>query len=184
MQTAKRQVRFNYYDYTLLPEDKRYELIDGDLHMTPAPLTTHQQVLFNIAYELRVFITKQKLGQLLIAPTDVVLSEEDVVQPDILFIAQERLDILTEKNVRGAPDLVVEILSPATAERDLVIKKKLYEKFGVREYWIVDLGAKSIEVLQMTDEGFKTLRVYTQDTHLTSSLLKNFSLAVGDVFKN
>ena len=182
MQTAKRQVRFTYQDYLHIPGDKRYEIINGDLHMTPAPLITHQKVVANLVRALDRFIEEKKLGKLLFAPVDIVLSEEDVVQPDILFITQERLDILTDKNVRGAPDLVVEVLSPSTREWDREFKRKLYEKFGVREYWIVDLSAQSIEVLQMTDAGFKTTRVYTQGTHLASPLLKNFSLAIGDVF--
>lgn len=178
----RKQVRFTYQDYLHIPEDKRYEIINGDLHMTPAPLITHQKVSGNIYKALSHFVNNQKLGEVLYAPVDVVLSEEDVVQPDILFITQERLDILTDKNVRGAPDLVIEVLSPSTREWDREFKRKLYEKFGVREYWIVDLNAQSIEILQMTDEGFKTTRVYTQGAHLASPLLKNFSLAIGDVF--
>src|SRR3990167_9175925 len=123
---AKLNIKFNYSDYLSLPEDKRYELIEGDLHMTPAPLTIHQIISANLFFFLRQHVQENQSGLILNAPVDVVLSDEDVVQPDILFISDERKGILKRENVQGAPDLVIEILSSSTAHRDLHIKKKLY----------------------------------------------------------
>lgn len=182
MQALKRKVRFNWHDYQSLPAEKRYEIIDGDLHMVPAPLTTHQIISRNLADMLWEHISKRKLGELLYAPVDVIFSFEDIVQPDIVFISKERLDILKKENVQGAPDLVIEILSPSTQTTDKEIKLKLYEKYGIREYWIVDPEARSIEVRQLTDDGLKLIRAYPKGTHLKSPLLSELSLPVEEVF--
>lgn len=184
MATPARQskIKFNYHDYTLLPEDKRYELIEGDLHMTPAPVTAHQIISGRLHFRLMEHVQKKGLGIVLAAPTDIVLSEEDVVQPDILFISNERRGIIKPENIRGAPDLVIEILSPSTAERDLVIKKKLYARHAVREYWIVNPDEKTIEVMTWSEDGFKTVQVYPSGSTLRSPLLTGFSLATGEVF--
>src|SRR6266498_4123278 len=131
-------LRFTYEDYLLLPEDRRYEIIDGDLFMTPAPGTPHQRIVGNLYLRLRQHVDDSGLGEVLCAPCDVVLSPTDVVQPDILFVAAARLSIIGEKYISEAPDLVVEVLSPSTAERDQDLKMKLYARFAVREFWIAD----------------------------------------------
>lgn len=181
-QALRKKVRFTYQDYLQIPGEKRYEIIDGDLHMTPAPLTRHQKILGNIFRKLWDFVTERKLGEVLFAPVDVVLSQEDIVQPDILFISRDRLGILTEKNVQGPPDLLIEILSPSTKNWDQETKRKLYERYGVREYWIVDPDAQTIEILQMTDDGFKTYRVFSRGTHVRSPLLEGFTFLVEEIF--
>lgn len=180
--TVVRRVHFNYQDYLRIPDDKRCEIIDGELHMTPAPLTRHQKISGRIYEMLGHFVWERQLGEILYAPVDVVLSNEDIVQPDLLFIHKDRLAILTEKNVRGAPDLVIEILSPSNPEWDRENKRKLYEKYGVREYWIVDPDSQSIEILTLTDAGFQTVRVFTKGTHLRSPLLPELSLPIDPVF--
>lgn len=182
MQTARRNVIFTYEDYLHIPGDKRYELIGGDLSMVPAPLTSHQLVLFNLGILLRQHVAERDLGCCFIAPVDVLLSDIDVVQPDVLYIAKARQGIVTEKNIQGAPDLVMEILSPTSKSMDRDIKRKLYEKFGVREYWIVDPVARSVEIFHMTDEGFERLQVYTSGSHAKSRLLEGFSPAVDAIF--
>ncbi len=176
-------IKFNYYDYTLLPEDKRYELIEGDLFMTLSPITLHQLVSMRLEHALSDHVHKKKSGLILVAPIDVVLSDEDVVQPDILFISRERKGIVGEKNIQGAPDLVVEILSPTTADRDLVIKKKLYAKFAVKEYWICNPSAKTVEVMTWTDKGFKTVQVYPENGIVRSEILPDFSVPVSPLFE-
>ena len=105
--------RFTIQDYMATPEDKRYQLLDGELILAPAPTTRHQRIILELSVFLNEFIRERNLGMLFFAPTDVVLSDHDVVQPDIFFISSERANILTEANVQGAPDLVVEILSPS-----------------------------------------------------------------------
>lgn len=178
----KHQVKFTYYDYSLLPEEPRYELIDGDLLMTPSPTTIHQWISVKLEQALSKYIQRKKQGILLHAPMDVVLSNDDVVQPDIIYITNERKNIIKEENIRGAPDLLIEILSPSTAERDIVIKRRLYEKHRVREYWIVDPQNKMIEVIAWTPKGFKTIKVYPAGRRLKSQILPSFSLPLKNIF--
>nr|NIR48553.1 Uma2 family endonuclease [candidate division KSB1 bacterium]NIR69031.1 Uma2 family endonuclease [candidate division KSB1 bacterium]NIS24097.1 Uma2 family endonuclease [candidate division KSB1 bacterium]NIT71016.1 Uma2 family endonuclease [candidate division KSB1 bacterium]NIU24716.1 Uma2 family endonuclease [candidate division KSB1 bacterium] len=152
MQVKETSLRYNkktytYQDYLDLPEDgERYEVINGELVMVPAPDTNHQDVSGKIEFELRKFNEKIHAGKIFDAPIDVVLSEENIHQPDILFIANENSQIITDKNISGAPDLIIEILSPSTAYYDLVEKKDNYEKFGVKEYWIVDPKKRRVEL--------------------------------------
>lgn len=175
--------RFTYEDYLLLPEDKRYELIEGELLVTPAPTAQHQRILLELAVRLSTHVKAAGLGQVLPAPTDVILSSESVVQPDILFVTRQRLAIINPLGgVHGAPDLVVEILSPSTAGRDQVFKRKLYGKYGVREYWIVDPAASAIEVLVLGPVGLETSRVFPWGSALVSPLLPDLILAVDEVF--
>lgn len=186
MKPSKNQqasIKFNYYDYTLMPEDKRCELIEGEFFMTPSPTSVHQLASIRLEHHLSEHVQRKKLGLVLNAPMDVVLSDEDVVQPDIIFISNERKGILTKENIRGAPDLLVEILSPSNAKRDLVIKKKIYAKFAVREYWIVDPEAKTAEVMTWTENGFKTIQVYPENGTLRSEIIPEFSFPVATLFE-
>lgn len=179
---SKLAIKFTYEDYRLLPEEKRCELIEGEFYMVPSPSYSHQTISKALFLALNDFVNTHSLGQVLYAPLDVVLSDEDVVQPDILFISKERTRIITEENIRGAPDLVVEILSPGTAERDLTLKRKLYAKFGVREYWLVDPEHETIEVLSLSARGYNKAGSYDIEKTLQSPLLKGLSLAIKRIF--
>ncbi|MBF0492903.1 MAG: Uma2 family endonuclease [Deltaproteobacteria bacterium] len=181
MQTLRKKIRFTYTDYLQMPSERRYELVDGDFHMVAAPLTYHQKVLRKL-YELLAPTARNNEGELFFAPVDVVFSEEDVVQPDLIFISKARLGIITEKNVSGAPELVVEILSPSTRDWDRSIKKRLYEKFGVQEYWIVDPEGQSLEILSLTEEGFQTFRCFQKNARATSPYFKELSFSVEQLF--
>ncbi|HEU5433575.1 MAG TPA: Uma2 family endonuclease, partial [Thermomicrobiales bacterium] len=130
-------------------EGDRLELIDGVLYVTPAPRPAHQMVLDNLYFRLGLHVRSKGLGRVLTAPLDVRLSDTDVVQPDLLFISQARLSIAGEVAIDGAPDLVVEILSHGTRERDRGAKRDLYARVGVREYWLVDPRSHTIEVLSL-----------------------------------
>ncbi len=178
----KTRIRFTYEDYLQLPEDKRYELMEGEFYMIPSPGWSHQTISKNLFRILDDYITSRKLGETRFAPLDVVLSEEDVVQPDILFISKERSFIITERNIQGAPDLVIEILSPGTRERDRGLKRKLYAKYGVEEYWIVDPEEQSIEVLKLSEAGFETAGVYKKGGILSSPLLEGLHLNLEEIF--
>lgn len=178
----KANIRFTYRDYRLMPEDRRYELIDGDFYMTPSPVTKHQLASIHLERLIEQYVRQNNLGTVLHAPMDVVLSDEDVVQPDILFISNERKGIIKPENIRGAPDLIVEILSPATAERDLTVKKGLYAKFAVREYWIVDPDQKTVAVMTWSEEGFRTHQVYPADGTLRSPIFPGWSFPLKTVF--
>ncbi len=181
---ASRAVKLTVSHYMNLPdsEEKRYELVDGELHMVPSPTPEHQDIAMNLALLLAGFVRANKLGKVSCAPLDVVLSEEDVFQPDLLYISNARLGIRTQKNIQGAPDLVVEILSPGTRDRDRNIKRSRYARFGVREYWLVDPDARSIEVLKATESGFDTVGVYPESTVAVSPLLEGLRIEVADIF--
>ena len=178
--TEKR--RFTYEDYLKTPEDKRYELIEGELLMTPAPVPKHQRISRKIEFILEKFVTEKDLGEVFDAPCDVHLDDENVVQPDILFITKNRLNIIGEKNIQGAPDLVIEILSESTAYRDLVQKKKLYARFGVKEFWIVDPGEETIEIYILKDNAYLLNRTCTKNETLESPYLKGFKVELKGIF--
>jgi Uma2 family endonuclease len=175
--------RFTYEDYKLLPEDKRYEIIEGELLVTPAPNTRHQKILFRLGLKVGNWAEEHGAGTVLHAPTDVILSSENVIQPDLLFVCKAREGIVDPNGgINGAPDLVVEALSQSTASRDQVVKRKLYSKYGVREYWIVDPSAQSIEVLSFVDSGLETWQVFTIGSTLVSPLLRGLQLSTAEVF--
>lgn len=182
MSSQKAKVRFNYGDYCLLPEDKQYDLIDGELYMAPAPSSRHQAVLRNLEFLIWTFVKENDLGEVFFAPLDVILSEEDVLQPDLLFVARERRGIISERGCEGPPDLVVEILSPATERRDRELKRKVYAKFGVPEYWLVDPEAQSIEVMVLEAEDFSPSDIYLGEGLVVSRVIPQLSLAVSQVF--
>lgn len=174
--------KYTYDDYLKTPDDKRYELIEGELIMVPSPVIYHQWISKNIEYELEKFVRGKKAGKIFDAPCDVHLDNENVLQPDILFISKERLSIIGEKNVQGAPDLVVEILSEATAYNDLIKKKKLYAKFGVREYWIIDPGEKSVEIYSLKGKEFNIFHRFSMNDNLESPFLKDLAIELSSIF--
>jgi Uma2 family endonuclease len=176
-------LKFTYEDYALLPEDRRYEVIDGELFLTPAPSLFHQAVSERIGHRLREHLGRTGAGVMFYAPCDVVLSTHDVVQPDILVVLNERRSILTEKFVAGAPDLVVEVLSPSTESRDREAKAKSYATFGVRELWLVNPEAKSIEVLVNAGDGFRRVSLYAEGDTVRSAILPGLDFPAAPVFR-
>ncbi len=171
--------RLNYEDFCLLPNNgRRYEIIDGELFVTPSPLWRHQNVLTNLLLSLGEFVKKQDLGKVVPAPMDVVLSDYDVVEPDILYISKTRGSIVTDNNVQGAPDLVVEILSESTAKVDRTTKLKLYARYGVAEYWVVDPATCSVEIYRLVSGGYELVSQLDSSRSLTSPLFPGFSLAL------
>ena len=166
MTAPNRNLRFAYADYKSVPEsmDKRYELLDGDLVLVPTPTIRHQRVSKKLGFILITFFEHNNLGEVLGAPLDVVFGkgdEREVVQPDIIFISNERKDIATEQEIQGAPDLVVEILSPGTEQRDRNYKKSLYSRYNVLEYWIVG----NHRYLQPNRTGTATQRHLRRETN-------------------
>jgi Uma2 family endonuclease len=174
--------KHTYEDYLKTPENERYELIEGELIMTPSPVPNHQKISLRITVMLREFVYKNNLGEILYAPCDVYLDDENVVQPDIMFISKERLDIIGEKNIQGAPDLVIEIISESSAYRDIVQKKKLYARFGVKEYWIVIPEEASIEIYSLKENIYHLSNTYRKDQTLESPNLKGLKLNVKEIF--
>jgi Uma2 family endonuclease len=175
-------VKYTYPDYLRLPEENRYEIIDGALFLTPAPGTYHQRISARLQFLLTRHVRETDVGEIFNAPCDLVLSETDVVQPDLLFIAKERRDIVGEKYVSAAPDIVVEILSESTASRDRGIKAKLYERTGVAEFWIVDPWEKSVEIFRRSEEAFVRFARFTASETLVSPTFPGLEIPLAEVF--
>ncbi len=188
MSTPNPHIRFSYADYRSLvaTSEKRYELLDGDIVMVPSPTVTHQQVLRNLGFLLLTHVRARKLGKVFYAPLDVVLgkgADREVAQPDLVFIRAERSAIIGRNAIEGAPDLVVEILSPATRVRDRGYKKSLYARFGVAEYWIVDPKAETIEVHALGSAGYESAGRYRKGDRFASPLFPGLMLPVDEVFE-
>ncbi len=182
MVVAKAKTKFTYEDYARIPEWERYELMDGELIMAASPNMAHQRVGMRLGGEFYIYVVDTDAGELYFAPTDVYLSDTDVVQPDLLFISKARTHIRNGKNVKGAPDLVVEILSPSTSSTDWGYKKDLYERHGVKELWLVDPYAKQVIVMLLKDGRYEIVGVYREDDTLRSPTLEGFELDLGRVF--
>ena len=182
MATERSRIKFTYEDYKHTPEDKRYELLDGELIMVLAPRTAHQRTSRDILIPINTFVAESDLGEVFIAPCDVVLSDTDVVQPDLLFVSKERSHTINEDNIRGAPDLVIEILSPSRAQRDRMLKRTLYALHGVPEYWQADTDAKIAMVLTLDNGEYKVAGIYGEGQMLVSPLLQGFTLDIDKIF--
>jgi Uma2 family endonuclease len=176
--------KITWRDALLMPEDgKRYEAIDGELYVTPAPSRRHQRVSFKLARALAELLEDRGHGWVYGAPIGVEFpASEEGVQPDILFVSRARAQILVDEGIRGAPDLVVEILSPKTGERDRTIKKKLYERQGVAQYWIVDLEAETVEVWDFAS-GASAPEVHTTTLPVRLGGGVSGELALPEVFR-
>lgn len=173
-----------YEDYLDLPDDgKRYELINGELIMVAAPTTLHQIVSQNIEFDLFRYVRENHSGQVLHAPVDVVLSDTTVVQPDVIFIAAENSAIITEKNITGAPDFIVEILSPNSAYYDLIEKKELYARYGVHEYWIVDPKKQFIEVFDNRNGQFEMRQRAEKTGRIAASVVQDWEIDLKMIFE-
>jgi Uma2 family endonuclease len=180
--TPKPGVKYTYQDYLNTCDDVRYELIDGDLILAPAPTTPHQRVLLNLAVSLASFVRDNGLGEVFVAPTDVYLSDTNVVQPGLLFVAAARAGIVTEPNIHGAPDLVVEVASPSTEQRDLSVKLELYARFGVPEYWTAHPTNGTLERRTLEGGQFVVARAYGRSDVVTSPLFPGLQIDLGQVF--
>ena len=182
MATQRTGTLVTYEDYCNLPDDERYEVIDGELIMVAAPRRVHQASSRNIGTPLDIYVKANRLGEMYYAPTDVILSDINVVQPDILFVSNARSHILADEGIRGAPDLVVEILSPSTAQLDKVRKRELYARFRVPEYWQADADDLLVEVLALAGDDYETAGIYGLGETLVSPILPGFRLDVDDIF--
>jgi Uma2 family endonuclease len=182
---APASVKFTYEDFVNFPDDgKRHEIVDGEHYVTPSPDTKHQIVVFNLSTAFGMYLRVHAIGAAFVAPFDVVFSDLDVVEPDLLYISRDRADIVTDQHVRGAPDLVVEVLSSGPRKTDDLTKRKLYERFGVREYWIVDPELETTRIYRRAGDRFvRTAELSVeQGDALTTPLLPGFSVPLADVF--
>jgi Uma2 family endonuclease len=175
--------KHNIKDYKLLPEGAPYQLIEGELVMTPSPTTFHQIVLGNLNEKIRAFVKEKGAGLVLFAPIDIYLDDENAFQPDLVFVSKQRRDITKDDGIHGAPDLVIEILSPSTAYYDMKKKYRIYEKFGVKEYWMVDPEMKSVDQFTLSEGGKFLLSVSVAEQGVVKSgVLDGFEVTLEDIF--
>ena len=182
---ATPSVKLTYDDLVNLPDDgKRHEIIDGEHYVTPSPNTKHQAIVGNLHASMEIYAKRAGIGRMFVAPFDVFFSNINVVEPDLLYIARDRFDVLTAAHVRGAPDLAVEILSPSTRRTDEITKRKLYERFGVAEYWVVDPELDTVKIYRRRGASFERVAELTAEAAdvLTTPLLPGWSMPLGEVF--
>ena len=175
------QTGLTYQDLQAFPEDNlRRELIDGELIVTAAPVPRHQRVVAELLTELRLYC-RQHGGEALPAPLDVYLTETDVVEPDVLYVRPENLGRFEKRYFRSAPDLVVEVSSPSTRRIELIRKRDLYERFGVPEYWFVDLDADRVEVYRIEESRYARPVLFVRGDTLGTPQAPGFAMGVDDL---
>ncbi len=178
---AKSRKRYSYADFLKFPDDgNRHEIVEGEWIMTPPPTFNHQRVVANILHILESHVRSRNLGDVLASPVGVELSRHDVVQPDVLFLSGRRSSVARADGLHGAPDLVVEVLSPSTAGIDRLRKHRAYERAGVREYWIVDPQSLSVEVVEFGRA--RRTRVLKEGQSFESAVLPGLTVKLADIF--
>jgi len=177
----KQAKRWTYEEYYKLDDDRRYEIIDGNLLMAPSPDLWHQDWLGNLYVILKRHVAKSKAGRVFMAPCDVVLDAENTVQPDLIFVSAGRAQILQHRAIFGAPDLLVELVSPSGVRRDRYVKKDLYARFGVTEYWIGDPANRSMEILTLKGGSYKLHCAANEKGSLTSLVLAGLEFDLADI---
>jgi Uma2 family endonuclease len=186
MSTKSAAPPLTYEDYCLIPDDgKRHEIIDGEEYTSPSPTTPHQRIVQRLHRSLAPFVKERSAGEIFIAPYDVLLSEHDIVQPDVLFVSTEHSDIVKERGIEGAPDLIAEVVSEGNRRHDEVRKRKLYARHGVPEYWIVDPALDTVKVYRNPEGGYERvgqLCAEDEDT-LTTPLLSDWALPLTELFR-
>lgn len=171
-----------YETYAAMPEDgHRYEIFDGVLEMmSPGPSTVHQGIGVRLSYLLLQSCDSNYV--ILTAPLDVILSRTNVLQPDVVMVRRDRMDIVTMRGIEGAPDLVVEVLSPGSRRRDRVRKMPIYAKHGVPEYWIIDPESRTLEQFVLSDGKYELNELFEEDDVVASERLPCVSYRVGELF--
>src|SRR6266436_3397862 len=175
--------KLTYEDYVGLPDDgRRYEILDGELEVSPAPAPRHQGVSGNLFFILYGYVQERGLGRVYNAPIDVILAPDSVVQPDLVFVAAGREAIVTERAIEGSPDLAVEILSSWSVLRDRVAKAALYARYGVRQYWVVDPEARILEVYQLEGAAYRLVGTHEGAARVRTVFLPDLEIDLGGVW--
>ena len=175
--------KLTYDQFRQLPDDgKRYELVHGEVHVTPAPATRHQAIVQNLSGNLWPFVIKNHLGEVWTAPLDVRLSGETALQPDLIFISNARAGIIRENWIAGPPDLIVEVLSRSTAAYDRATKLPIYGDAGVPEAWLIDSQAKTVEILKLQGKKYFVEATLAGDQVLRSNLFPGWQLPLPELF--
>lgn len=178
------QVKFTFQDLLTAPDDgNRYEIFEGELIVTPSPALKHQNAVFNLTLLLGQYIKTHKLGTMLSAPIDVYFDAETVFKPDLLFVSDERSHILEEQRINGAPDLIIEILSPATEDQDRGFKFRHYEKEGVREYWLADPNKEILEIYMLKQKGYELHGRFSNNDEVSAPTFSSLSFHLEELWK-
>ena len=180
-------MKLTYEGLLHLPEDgRRHELIDGEHHVSPAPVPSHQRILWNLVAAFAPYLRANPVGLAFMAPLDVVLSNVDVVEPDLLYVARERLEIVTDTHVAGAPDLAVEIVSPSSRKRDETTKRHLFDRYGVVEYWVIDPELQIVKVFRRREGRLSKVEELAAESGdvLTTPLLPGLEVALAGLFRH
>ena len=175
--------RYTYKDYERLEEGAPYQLIGGELIMTPSATPFHQEIIGNLSQRLRPFVQSKRLGKFMISPLDIQFSDTDVYQPDLVFIRQSKLSGVGRNKILTIPDLVIEVLSPSNAFYDLTRKKEIYCTHGVQEYWIIDPIEETIEIFVNDGGLYRTEKLLHKPALLESNMFPGFSMKVEEVFE-
>jgi Uma2 family endonuclease len=177
------KIVLTYDDYCQLPNDhNRYEILDGELSVTPAPATKHQTALGNLYRFLANYVVANQLGKLFIAPTDLILASTTVVQPDLIFISTDRLHIITERAIEGPPTLLIEILSPTTHQTDRVTKAQLYARYQVPHYWLIDPDQQTLEAYELVINRYDLVASAQDAEVFAPSLFPGLSIQLSDLW--
>ncbi|GMT49788.1 MAG: hypothetical protein IEMM0008_1327 [bacterium] len=176
-----KQKKWTYEEYYRLDDEKRYEVIEGELIEMSSPSSEHQIITGNLSSMIWVFLKENNLGQVIPSPIDVIFDEQNTFQPDIVFISSKNKQIIQERGVFGPPDLVVEVLSKSTEKKDRGIKFKAYEKFGVKEYWLVDPRKRSMEVFVLEKSTFISYNFVKNADPLKSRVFPDFSVRFSEL---
>jgi Uma2 family endonuclease len=188
MKPSNPGVKLTYDDFQQFPDNgRRHELIAGEHHVTPSPNRRHQAIAMNLSGMLWRYLQEHPIGRVFAAPFDVIFSDFDVVEPDLLYLSRTRMaEIETSPWVRGAPDLVVEIGSPATRQRDETIKRRLYERFGITEYWVIDPELDTIKVYRRAGERYERAAELSLEgsDNLISPLFPDLQLPLATIFED
>lgn len=178
-----KELQFTYSDYKEFPEDgKRYEILEGRLLMVPSPFTPHQRISFKLSHCLGSYIEGKGAGEMFCAPYDVVLSEITVVQPDIIYVSKENSKIITEENIKGIPDLVIEIVSKTSKKNDETTKKMIYAQSNIKEYWAAYPESKEIKVYVGPEKGYFLWKTFSIEDLLSTPTFPDLNLKLTDVF--
>ena len=182
--TPKNLDVFTYEDYLQLPDNgKRYEIIAGELYMSPAPNLGHQRTVGRFHLAIGNYLEKNQIGEVFTAPTDIILSDIDIFQPDIVFVSKEKFDRLTRENVQGAPDLVIEVLSPYTEKRDRTAKLKAYSKYGVLEYLMAGEENETLEAWRRKGKKLVFYALLDKTHTFTTPLLPGLEIPLKKIFR-
>lgn len=182
--SEREKIVLTYEDYLLLPNDRnRYEILEGELHVTPSPSTKHQEVSGKLFVILWQHVKEHNLGKVFAAPMDVILDPTTIVQPDLLFISKKRLKIVTELNIQGAPDLIVEITSPTTTRIDRFTKKQIYARHDVQHYWLIDPAEQKIILYQLRAGQYQQLTEYSGNDIFRPGLFPNLEIALTELWQ-